>query len=74
MKLIERATKTKFETHVKHKHICPSVPKKRIMPLPHRYSEGEKEAQHDHGVEEEQPPAQTGLTGSPNRSDRFRPE
>jgi hypothetical protein len=42
MELIEIATKIRYETDVKHKHIRPYVPKKRITPPPHRYSEGEE--------------------------------
>lgn len=78
MELIEKATKTKYETDVKHKRIHPAVPKRRVMPSPNRYTEHEEEPQHDQGIAEEQhlfqqqPPAHTGLTGSPNRSDRFR--
>lgn len=53
MKFIERATKTKYEMDVKHEKIRPSGPKQRILPSPHRYSEGEKEAQHDQGIEKE---------------------
>jgi hypothetical protein len=54
MELIKRATKTKFETDVKHKSIRPSMPKKRIMPSLNRYTEHGEEAQHGQGVEEEE--------------------
>jgi hypothetical protein len=67
MELIGIATKTKYETDVKHKNICPFVPKKRITPSPHRYSKGEEEARHEQGVEEEQPQFQAA--SSCNRSD-----
>jgi hypothetical protein len=77
MEPIEKATKTKYEMEVKHKRIRPTVPKRRVMPSPNRYSEHEEEAQHDQGIEEEQhlfqqqPPAHTDLTGSPDRSNQF---
>jgi hypothetical protein len=54
MVLVERATRMKFGTDVKHKSIRSSVPKQRIIPSPHRYSEGEEEAQHDQGIREEE--------------------
>jgi hypothetical protein len=37
MGLIENATKTKFQTDVKHEPIRPKVPKHRREPSPHRY-------------------------------------
>jgi len=43
MELIEKATKTKFQTDVKHEPIRPKVPKHRREPSPHRYSDNEGE-------------------------------
>ena len=54
MELIEKATKTKFQTDVKHEPIRPKVPKHRREPSPHRYLENEEEI----GEEEEEQPQQ----------------
>ena len=54
MELIEKATKTKFQTDVKHEPIRPKVPKHRRELSPHRYSENEDEIE----VEEEGQPQQ----------------
>ena len=43
MTLIETVTKTKYGTDTIHEHLHPSVPKRRIMPSPHRHSENEME-------------------------------
>jgi len=51
MELIEKATKTKFQTDVKHEPIRPKVPKQRREPSPHRYSDNEGGI----GEEEEHP-------------------
>ena len=74
MELIERATKTKYQTDTKHESFLPKVPRHRGEPSPHRYSENEEEI----GEEEEEQPQQhsptaqtgTGLTGPGDRSDR----
>jgi len=52
MELIEKATKTKFQTDVKHESIRPKMPKHRREPSPHRYSDNEEEI----GEEEEEQP------------------
>ena len=54
MELIEKATKTKFQTDVKHEPIRPMVTKHRREPSPHRYLENEEEIGEEE-EEEEQP-------------------
>ena len=54
MELIERASKTKFQTDTKPESFCPMVPKHRREPSPHRYSENEDEM--EIGEEEEGQP------------------
>jgi len=51
MELIERASKTKFQTDTKLESFRPMVPKHRREPSPHRYSENEDEM--EIGEEEE---------------------
>ena len=41
MELIEKATKTKYQTDVKHESFRPKMSKHRREPSPHRYSEAE---------------------------------
>ena len=62
MELIEKATKTKFQTDVKHESIRPKVPKHRRKPSPHRYSENEEEIGEEEKEQPQQhsPAAQTG--------------
>ena len=69
MELIEKATKTKFQTDVKHESIRPKVPKHRREPSPHRYSENEEEIEEEEEEQPQQysPAAQTG-TGLPRGS------
>jgi len=71
MELIEKATKTKYQTDVKHESFRPKMPKHRREPSPHRYSEPEdniveeeEDGQQHH--QQEAPGAQTGtgLTSS----------
>ena len=50
MELIEKATKTKYQTDVKHESFCPKIPKHRREPSPHRYIE----AKDDIDIEEEE--------------------
>ena len=74
MELIEKATKTKFQTDVKHEPIRPKVPKHRREPSPHRYSDNEREiGEEEEGQPQQQSPAAqtgTGLTGPGDQSDR----
>ena len=51
MELIEKATKTKYQTDVEHVSFRPKMPKHRREPSPHRYSENEDEM--EIGEEEE---------------------
>jgi len=51
MELIDRASKTKFQTDTKHESFRPKVPKHRREPSPHRYSENEEDM--EIGEEEE---------------------
>ena len=50
MELIEKATKTKYQTDVKYESFRPKMPKHRREPSPHRYSDIEDEEE----VEEEE--------------------
>ena len=70
MTMIEKVTKTKYGTDARHEHLRPSVPKKRVMPSPHRYSENEDEMETEEGGADQQTSQQpagaqvgTGLTG-----------
>ena len=49
MIMIEKVTKTKYGTDARHKRLRPSVPKQRVMPSPHRYSENEDEIETEEG-------------------------
>ena len=74
MGLIEKATKTKFQTDVKREPIRPKEPKHRREPSPHRYSDNVGEiGEEEEGQPQQQSPAAqtgTGLTGPSDRSDR----
>ena len=80
MKLIEMASKTKFQTDAKHESFRPKVPKHRRELSPHRYSDIEDEEEIEEEGEGQQHPQQqspavqtgTGLTGSQDRPDRSR--
>lgn len=84
MELIEKATKTTYQTDVKHESFRPKMPKHRREPSPHRYSEPEddivveEEEGGQHAQQQQQPSpgglTGTGLTGAQDRSDRSRPE
>ena len=50
MELIEKATKTKYQTDVEHVSFRPKMPKHRREPSPHRYSEDDD----DMNIEEEE--------------------
>jgi len=50
MELIEKATKTKYQTDVKHESFRPKMPMHRREHSPHRYSEPED----DMDIEEEE--------------------
>ena len=70
MIMIEKVTKTKYGTDARHERLRPSVPKQRVMPSPHRYSENEDEMETEEGGADQQTSQQpagaqvgTGLTG-----------
>ena len=49
MIMIEKVTKIKYGTDARHERLRPSVPKKRVMPSPHRYSKNEDEMETEEG-------------------------
>ena len=54
MIMIEKVTKTKYGADARHERLHPSVPKKRVMPSPHRYSEIEDEMETEEGGADQQ--------------------
>jgi len=66
MELIEKATKTKYQTDVKHESFRPKMPKHRRDPSPHRYSDIEDEEE----VEEEEDGQQHHQQQSPGGEER----
>ena len=56
MTLIESVTKVKYDADTSHERLRSSVPKKRIIPSPHRYSENEDEMEVEDEEEEKHTP------------------
>ena len=69
MELIEKATKTKYQSDVKHEPIRPKVPKHRREPSPHKYFENEEEIEEEEREQpQQQSPAAQTVTGRPRGS------